>query len=125
MTEQNPQTAIFKDEETQKNLNTPLKHGGTSENKDFLEMLVKLVNEGKIDLYKPSCLINHEVYDKLDQASKAKADYESVTLLASIREIKGLYDAGHAETYQIDNLVEGLRLAKERLETEGGDLFII
>lgn len=113
------------DEQTQKRLNEPLKYNGSSQNKDFLEMLVKLINEGKIQIYKPDTLINHEVYDKLDQTAQGKTDYEAVNMLMIIREIKGLYDAGYKETYQIDNLVERLRVSKERLEVQGGDLFII
>ena len=113
------------DDQTQKRLNEPLKHDGNSKNKDFLETVVKLVNEGKIQIYKPDSLINHEVYDKLDQAAKGKVDYEAMNLLMVIREIKGLYDAGYKDTYQIDNLVEKLRVTKERLEIQGGDLFII
>lgn len=125
MSDVNPQTAIFKDEQTQKKLNEPLKYDGSSQNKDFLEMLVKLINDGKIQVYKPDTLFNHEVYDKLDQAAKGKADYEAMNLLHVIREIKGLYDAGYKATYQIDNLVEKLRVTKERLEMQGGDIFII
>lgn len=125
MNEQNQQTAVFVDPQTQKQLNEPLKYNGSSQNKDFLEMLVKHINEGKIQIYKPDSLINHEVYDKLDQTSQGKADYEAVNMLMTIREIKGLYDAGYKDTYQIDNLVERLRVSKERLEVQGGDLFII
>lgn len=125
MSDQNQQTAVFVDVQTQKELNEPLKYNGSSQNKDFLEMLVKLINEGKIQIYKPATLINHEVYDKLDQTAQGKADYEAVNMLMVIREIKGLYDAGYKETYQIDNLVERLRVSKERLEVQGGDLFII
>lgn len=125
MNDKNQQTAVFKDEQTQKKLNEPLKYDGSSKNKDFLEMLVKLLNDGKIHVYKPDTLINHEVYDKLDGKSKGKADYEAMNLLMIIREIKGLYDAGYKDTYQIDNLVEKLRVTKERLEMQGGDIFII
>lgn len=125
MSDQNQQTAVFVDAQTQKQLNEPLKYNGSSQNKDFLEMLVKLINEGKIQVYKPDTLINHDVYDKLDQTAQGKTDYEAVNMLMIIREIKGLYDAGYKDTYQIDNLVEELRVSKERLEVQGGDLFII
>lgn len=125
MSDTNQQTAVFKDEQTQKELNAPLKYEGRSENKDFLEKLVKLMNDGKIEVYKPDTLMNHEVYDKLEESAKGKADYEAMNLLHVIREIKGLYDAGYKDTYQIDNLVEKLRITKERLEMQGGDIFII
>jgi hypothetical protein len=113
------------DEQTQKRLNEPLKYSGDSKNKDFLEMLVTMINGGKIQIYKPDSLINHGIYDKLDEMAKGKVDYEAINLLSAIREIKKLYDAGYKETYQIDNLVEQLRVTKERLEIQGGDIFII
>lgn len=125
MSDQNQQTAIHKDEKTQKWLNEPLKYAGSSQNRDFLEMLMKMINEGKIQLLQPASLINHQVYDKIDQKAQGKADYEAMNLLHVVREIKGLYDAGYKDTYQMDNLVEKLRVTKERLESQDGDLFII
>lgn len=125
MSDTNQQTAVFIDEQTQKELNAPLKYDGSSQNKDFLDKLVKLINEGKIQVYKPDTLINPEIYDKLEESAKGKADYEAINLLNIVREIKGLYDAGYKDTYQMDNLVEKLRVTKERLEVQGGDIFII
>jgi len=121
------QTGMHMDKETQDLLNKPLQlsEGMDPKDREFLELIVRLVNEGKINLYGPSTLINSEVYNKLDFEKQGKADFESVNLLAAIREIKGLYDAGYAETYQVINLVHRLRDTKERLEIEGGDLFII
>lgn len=115
------------DEKTQKELNIPLKDqkGIDPTEKAFLENLVKLINEEKIDLFRADTLINHEVYDKLPEDKQGKVDLESLNLLAAIREIKGLYDAGFIDTYQMENLVERLRSTKERLESCGGDLFII
>ena len=76
MSDENQQTALFVDEKTQKELNTPLRHIGTTQNKEFLEILIKMISEGKINLYQPGSLINHSVYDKLDDAAKGKADLE-------------------------------------------------
>ena len=47
-----------------------------------------------------------------------------MNLLSTIREIKGLYEAGFQDTYQLWYMVEKLRLTKERLEADN-DLFII
>lgn len=125
MNDEIQQKAVFVNPQVQQELNTPLKYAGSSQNREFLEMLIKLIKEGKIGLYKPASLINHAVYDKLDQQAQGKADYEALNLLMVIREIKGLHDGGYGDTYQIDNLVEKLRGTKERLETAGGDIFII
>lgn len=125
MNDEIQQKAVFVNPQIQQELNAPLKYTGSSQNKEFLEKLIKLISEGKIGLYNPDSLINHAVYDKLDQQAQGKADYEAMNLLMVIREIKGLHDAGYVDTYQIDNLVEKLRVAKERLENVGGDIFII
>ncbi|MBI4232198.1 hypothetical protein HY605_03105 [Candidatus Peregrinibacteria bacterium] len=121
------QKTVFKDQKTQQELNTPLKDssGLSDADKEFLKLLISYINEGKIDLYKPSSIINSEVYNKIDEQKQGKADLEAVNLLSTIRDIKGLYDAGYGESFQIQNLVERLRATKERLEAEGGNLFII
>jgi len=115
------------DEEVQKNLNQPLKDPKKMDkvDSDFLELIIKLIQDGKIDLYKPSTLINDIVYDNLTSELKGKADFAAMNLISSIRELKGLYDNGYKDTFQTKNLVHRLRLHKERLEEAGGDLFII
>ena len=125
--EEDQQTTVHKDEETQQILNAPLKSEGASHSKDegFLKMLLRMIEEGKIGLHQPSSLINHEVYDKLDEQTQGKVDMEAMNLLTAIRNIKNLHDAGYHNTYQIENMVETLHATKERLEKEGGDLFII
>lgn len=127
MTDNNQQTAVFVNEQVQKELNTPLKLTKLIDEEEMalLERIVGLINEGKIVLWKPDCLINHTVYDKLTAQQQGKIDLEAVNMLAAIRDIKGLYDSGNIETYQMNNLVERLIATKERIEDEGGDIFII
>jgi len=121
------QNTVHKDKATQDSLNKPLglAQGMDQKDREFLNLLLGLVNEGKINLYNPDTLINHAFYDTLDFSSQGKADFEAVNMLSAIREIKGLCDAGYMETYQVANAVNRLRATKERLEIEGGDLFII
>jgi len=127
MSEETKQTAIFQDPQTQAVLNTPLKKDGgmSAEDESFLDLILKLVNEGRINLYRPSSLFNDAIYQPLSDPQKEKVEIEAMNLLNSIREIKGLCDAGYRETFQVENLVSHLRLSKERLEELGGDLFII
>lgn len=108
-------------------LNTPLKKddGVNREDKTFLDLVISLITEGKIDLYKPSSLLNNAVYDLLDEMKQGQADLEAVNLLSAVRELKDLYDAGFTNTFQMENLVHRLRETKERIEESGGDLFII
>ena len=129
MSEENQQKSVFIDEQVQKELNQPLKDvqssGQGQSHQDFLSLLLGLIEEGKIDVHKPASLINFEVYDKLDELKQGKVDLEAVNLTNAIREIKDLHDAGFSDTYQMQNNVLRVKATKERLETEGGDLFII
>ncbi|MFA5948049.1 MAG: hypothetical protein WC806_03685 [Candidatus Gracilibacteria bacterium] len=115
------------DPKVQTELNKPLANaqGLTAEEETFLNMLINFVNEGKINLYTPSTLLNRAVYDKLASEQQGKTDLEAINMLSAIREIKGLCDAGYRETYQVANLVQSLKYTKERIEYAGGDLFII
>ncbi|MFA6992656.1 MAG: hypothetical protein WC269_05285 [Candidatus Gracilibacteria bacterium] len=111
----------------QKVLNTPLAQSGGMDEKDlaFLNTVMDLISKGTINLYNPSTLINRSVYDGLPTEKRGKIDFEAVNLLSAIREIKNLNDNGFGQTYQMSNLVQRIRVTKERLENEGGDLFII
>ncbi|MBU1151911.1 hypothetical protein KJ632_03750 [Patescibacteria group bacterium] len=119
--------SVYKDEATQKMLNEPLKDpsGVDPEDQQFLQLIVNLINEGKINIYSPSSLLNEPVYLSLDDDKKSKADMEANNLITAIREIKDLYDNGFTETFQIKNLVAKLRDNKERIEAVAGDIFII
>ncbi len=121
------QQVVNLDPKIQSELNTPLRLDSAISRKDqeFLAMLMDFIASGKINLYRPESLLNSEIYDRLGREAQGKADIEAVNMLAAIREIKDLHDAGYGETYQTQNLVYRLRVSKERLEEIGGNLFII
>ncbi len=125
--EEKQQKSVFGDEQTQEMLNKPVADTAGKDvlNQEFLDLLVKLIEEKQIDLYKPSTLLNQGHYDTLSDEAKGKADFECVNMLAAIREIYELYKNGFVDSYQIKNQVERLRLQKERAEELGGDIFII
>ncbi len=114
-------------EEVQKELNKPLANpsGMTLSDQQFLDRVIKFVNEGRINLFSVDSVINHAVYDNLEPKLQAKIEIEALTVLSSIREIKGLYDAGYVNSYQIQNLVAKLKLYVTNIEETGGDVFII
>lgn len=125
--DENQQKAVYKDDQVQRDLNTPLSDpaGVTDENDKFMHSVVQLINDGKIELHTPSTLINDSVYGDLSEEEKGKADLEAMNLLGTIREMKDLFDAGYKDSYQMENLVERIINTKERIETEKGDIFII
>jgi len=112
---------------TQDALNKPLGHPGglTDKDQEFLAVLVDKIEKKEINLYQPSSLLNHAVYDKLSDQAKAKAELDALNLLNAIREVYKLWQSAHKATYQIENLVHRIRVTKERLEEAGGDIYII
>ncbi len=120
------QDAVISDE-VQQMLNQPLKHDGDLDPKDeaFLAMLMEKVDQGEINLYRPSTLINYAVYDKLSPELQVKVEVDAFNLLATVRNIRALWNMGNRNTYQIENLTQKIRLTKERLEIVEGDVYII
>lgn len=111
----------------QSDLNKPLidPTGVSDVDQAFLNDVIAKIESGKINLLAPSSLINNDVYDKLDEMKRGKADMNALTLLSNVRQIKELHDLGHTNTYQAQNLVNSCRLMKERVEKECGDCYII
>ncbi len=122
-----PQQDAVISEEVQQMLNQPLTHDGDLDPKDqeFLAMLMEKVDQGEINLYRPSTLINYAVYDKLSPELQVKVEVDAFNLLATVRNIRALWNMGNRNTYQIENLTQKIRLTKERLEIVEGDVYII
>lgn len=91
----------------------------------FLQAIIAKIQDGTIHLFTPATLLNQEIYEQAAPDIQAKADYDILTLLYKIRQIKQLWDTGERESYQIMNITNALRLAKESLESAQGDIFII
>lgn len=111
----------------QEELNKPLKDdsGVDPKDMDFLKMLVQKIDNKEIDLLVPGTLINHPVYDGLEEVARGKADVDAYKMLSTIRDIYKLWQLGDKESYQIQYMVNKIRIYKEELEERGGDIFII
>jgi hypothetical protein len=115
------------DEGVQKMINKPQidPTGVNATDLEYLEAVMKLINDRKIDLHTPETLMNKDVYDNLDELSQSTADVNAVNLLDKLRQVKKLYDTGDRESFQIQNLMEHIRQTKSRIEKECGDVYII
>jgi hypothetical protein len=118
-------TPIDKNVQQMINQPQPDPTGINDEDIEFIKRVMELINNETIDLYRPETLMNREVYDKLDEMTKGKADVNAVPLLGEIRQIKKLYEMGDKESFQVQNLIHRVRMTKERLEEECGDVYII
>lgn len=114
-------------EDEQKKMGQPLKDdtGVNPADVEFLQMLMGKIEDGEIDLHVPSSLLNEPVYESLSEEAQGKADYNAMTLLSTIRQIRQLWEMGDTQSYQIQNLVHQVRVTKERLEEVGGDIYVI
>lgn len=114
------------DPATQSMLNKPMAYssGLTPEEQALLDLIKQKVEEGRIQLYSPSSLLNTAVYDALPPAAKGKADQNAVLFIGKIRQILDLEKISREPTYQLKQLISDLNQSKKRLE-EHGDLFII
>lgn len=115
------------DPKMQEELNKPVSdpEGISKEDMDFLQKVMELIENETINLLNPTTLINYKVYDALTEELKGKADINSLVILSTLRDIKTLWDLNEKDTYQIKNLVHKVRVTKERLENDIGDVYII
>jgi hypothetical protein len=117
------------DEQTQSRLNQPFSNASSSlsaDDKAFLENLIKRVESGEIELHTPGTIMNQEVYDQLPSAKKAEADLFVNSTLFVIRQV---YDFYHSDfennSDMMQNMVQELRMKKEMLEKDMGDVLKI
>ena len=115
------------DPKTQKRLNEPLtdKTGFNEGHEDFLQMLIKKIKTGELDVHTPQTLYNHAVYDKLHEEEKEKADLTAINLMSMIRQIESLWKIDKKPSFQIQNLVETVFQMKSKFELKYGDVYII
>jgi hypothetical protein len=113
--------------ETQEQMNKPTVSSEEMrvEDEKFLNLLLDLIARKQIDLFRPSTLLNEPIYEKLTPEQKAQAELDSLNLLSTIKEIKKLFEAKMTDTYQFQNKLQQLRLTKERIESQIGDVYII
>lgn len=113
--------------DTQTMLNTPLEDssGFDPEDEAFVKDVIAKFDSGQINRHSPSSLINPKMYENLDQMQKGKADQNAFNILARLREIYDLWKLNPVPTFQLTNQIHAIRLTKERLEEELGDIYIV
>lgn len=114
-------------DETQVMINTPQADPTGIDDSDFeyIEKVMRMIEDKRIDLHTPATLLNLPIYEKLGEEAKSFVDLNGFNLLAEIRQIKKLWDLGDKDSFQIQNLVHRMRLTKQKIEKEHGDCYII
>lgn len=114
-------------DEVQQKINTPQSDptGIDDTDAEFIEKVIRRVEDKRIDIHTPATLLNLPVYDELGDEAKSIVDLNGFNLLAEIRQIKKLWDLGDKDSFQIQNLVSRMRLTKQKIEKDHGDCYII
>lgn len=115
------------DQKTQDMINKPQTDpmGVDDTDAEYIQKMMALVDNGTIQVLTPNTLLNHEIYDKLNEEAQGKVDFNAVNLLGEIRQIRKLWEAGDHDSYQLINLLQRMRQTKRRVEEEHGDCYII
>lgn len=117
------------DPSTQEELNKPFSSGSTqlsNEDQAFLDDLIGKINNGEIELHKPSSILNQDIYDGLSGEDQAKTDFFLNSTLFVIRQVNDFYQSDYDNNSDMMiNMVHELRLKKETLENEVGDVLKI
>lgn len=112
--------------DTQAILNNPVSTEMSPEDSAFLKDVVDKIEKKAVDLYTPSSLLNKEIYQKLEGSKSANVDLILHNLLASLRLIHSWHTSGGTDSnFQMIQLVHEVRLKKEALEKEVGDVLKI
>lgn len=113
--------------EVQQMINKPLSspEAVTQADEEFLNQVLAKIETKQLNLYSSDSLLNHAVYDALDESAQGRVDQNAFNTLSVLRQIKDLHDLGETQTFQFQNLVRQIRLTKEKLEKDHGDVFII
>lgn len=117
------------DSQAQSRINQPFSQASSSlsaEDKAFLENLIKRVQGGEIELHTPSTIMNESVYEKLPGNKKVEADLFVNSTLFVIRQVYDFYHSEHNnDSEMMQNMVRELRMKKEMLEKDMGDVLKI
>lgn len=111
--------------ETQAMLNKPLAGTMDEADKIFLQDVVSKVESKEINLHEPQSLFNKDIYDNLTPDQEGKVNMILQTLLFSLRQITSWSEAGEQENVQMANMIREVRIKKENLESEVGDVLKI
>lgn len=111
-------------EETQKQIAQAQGDDMDDEHKNFLALIIKMLDEKTIDIYESESFLKKDVYDTLDDEWKMKVDKALPNLALQLRQIEAFYrnKAIPDASPELQNMIEHLWQMKQRIE-EKHDVF--
>ena len=111
-------------ESRQKELGTPRAGDLSGDHSSFLKEILKLIDDGKIDLMHPHSFINDDVYKELNDEVKGMADRAIPNIISLLERVMDLHARDESnESIEMKNLIDALWQAKQRVEAHA-DVFI-
>lgn len=114
-------------EDQQEVLGEPLHDSSavSGDQKEYFQMIMKMIQNKEIDVYRPESLLNKSVYDNLEELAKGKVDLTTPNLCNYLQQIETLLEKEGDDSFQMANLVQTVWQIKERIEKEYGDIYVI
>lgn len=99
-------------------------HVLTDEHAAFIQTVLQLLDDKKIDTKNVQSFVKQNVYQSLELSVKAKVDRAIPNIISLLERIVDLHmRPENDDSYEMKNLIESLWLIKERIEKES-DVFI-
>lgn len=88
------------------------------EHEEFLQLIIKLLDEKQIDTARPETFIKKDIYDKMPQEWKGKTDLALVNIAHEMNRIADFYRSTNTpnESPQLATMIEHLWQMKQRIE---------
>lgn len=111
------------DHDLQKRLNKPTKKSIKPKYKDYLKLILDLLEKKEIEAFVPGTFINQDIYDALDEKAQAEVDKTLLNLASMVQQLQYLSDNGAQNSFQLESLVDNIWYTKERIEEVHGDVY--
>lgn len=114
-------------EDEQKQIAAAIPGAMKREHEQFMLRLVKLLDDGVIDLYKTDSLLNTDVSDGLAEDARGQVDLSLLNILGQVRQIYEFYKSEKTPNASphLQTMVEHLWQQKSKLEDQYGDVLKI
>lgn len=111
-------------EEDQKKIGKAQSGAMDGKHKDFLKIILDLLDSGSLNVADPLTFLNTEIYEKIDEQWKDKTDLALMNIVDQVRLIEEFYRSTETpdESPQLESMIDHLWQMKQQIE-EHHDVF--
>jgi hypothetical protein len=112
-------------EDEQKKIAAAIPGAMGDDHTDFVKIIARMITEKEIDVTIPETFLHKDMYEKLDEQSRAQVDLAMVNIADLLRHIAEFYMSPETPdaSPQLQTMIEQLWQMKERVEQQYGDVF--